>query len=119
MAIRLSSSELKMIEALQAGRSVDLSSTSHEVVRGGVLREALLGEASVLPSVRSRFRDKEPRELHLRNATVEGIIDLDRLILGPPIIFENCLILDGISAHDAQIRSLALIQCTLGSGRAD
>ena len=114
--ISLSTTESRLAEALSAGSELDLSSAADREVRALVVRELVRGVNSTIPAIRAHFAEAEPdpRGLRLRGAIIAGRINLDRVVTTVPLNLVSCRIPDGFSAHDAQLRDLALENCELG-----
>ncbi len=71
-------------------------------VDAAVLRDLLRGTTST---------DLDPRGVRLCGARVRGRLDLDQVDAVCPLVLEECLIEDGISAVGAHLRALTVARC--------
>jgi len=71
-----------------------------------MIRQLLLGRV---------VTDPDPRGLRLRGARIQGVLDLEQLVTDVSLELADCLIEDGIRAHDARLRGLWLHRCRVNS----
>ena len=75
-------------------------------VPADIIRQLLLGRV---------VTDPDPRGLRLRGARIQGVLDLEQLVTDVSLELADCLIEDGIRAHDARLRGLWLHRCRVNS----
>jgi hypothetical protein len=105
----LSPGERRLIEAVAAGKQLDLRTADDRELRAGVVRDVLLGAAGPV----------DPRGVLLRGATLAGTLDLDGLHTRARLRLRDCVLPNGAVLRGAALPMLDLGGCTVSGLLAD
>lgn len=99
LVVELTGVEKRLVEAVEDGVVLDLTETSDRRVRGSVIRDVLRGVLAPAP---------DPRGLRLREALVEGDLDLNDVRTSLPVELESCVFTGKVQLDRAHLSSLDL-----------
>lgn len=99
LVVGLTDVEAQLVEAVEKGTVLDLAGTSVRCVRGSVIRDVLRGVIASAP---------DPRGLRLREALVEGDLDLTDVRTTVPVELVSCVFSGTVLLDRAHLSSLDL-----------
>jgi hypothetical protein len=105
MADALTPTEQALVKHVEQGELLDLTGDS-QTVRASVIRDIMRGRLAP---------DPDPHGLRLRGARIDGRLDLANITSPLPFELSDCQLDEGLDARNAQLTTVALAGCRLGS----
>src|SRR6266498_4409832 len=99
LVVELTGVETRLVEAVEKGTVLDLAEASDRRIRGLVIRDVLRGVVASTP---------DPRGLRLREALVEGDLDLNDVRTTLAVELESCVFSGTVQLDRAHLSSLDL-----------